>query len=179
MMFNKYPYTSFSEMNLDYILSRVNDFERRLDEIESHINDYKNYIRDVSIENNAYLKTVNGLGVEHTFAIPSGSNVVFQVFEVDENTTPLHELEVDNYDIYSCSNASALMDSIASGVNCRIVTWTLIDNIQVLYYVTSIDYGSNLVHFWTSEYLSGNTLSNKEFRIENDTETTLKITRLS
>ena len=30
MMFDKYPYTSFSEMNLDYILNRVNDFEKRL-----------------------------------------------------------------------------------------------------------------------------------------------------
>lgn len=174
MMFDKYPYTSFSEMNLDYILSRVNDFERRLDEIESHINDYKTYIHDVSIENNAYLKAVNGLGVVSTFAIPSGSNVVFQVTDVDEETTPIHELDSNEYDIYSCSNASALMDSIASGVNCRIVY----NSNNLLIYVSSIDWGINCVHFWTSEIIR-DTLVNKEFKIENDSTTTLKITRLS
>ena len=175
MMFDKYPYTSFSEMNLDYILNRVNDFEKRLDIIESKIDDYKNYIKEVSIENNSYLKAVNGLGTVFSFAIPSGSNVVFQVSDVDEDTTPMNELSVSDYEIYSCSNANDLMDSIASGVNSRIVY----NSGNLLIYVSSLDWGVNCPHFWTSEYVDGDTLSNKEFKIENDTSTTLKITRLS
>lgn len=165
---NKYPNTGYSGIMLDYYIQKLNEVIDTLNKIDSA------YVKSVEVVDNAFIKVTYGDDNVKSYAIPSGSNVVFQVSDVNEDTTPMYQLESDEYEIYSCSNASDMMDAIASGVNSRIVY----NSNNFLIYVTSIDWGINCPHFWTSEYVD-NSLVNKEFKLEKDTASTFKITRLS
>ena len=164
----KYPNTNYSGIMLDYYIKKLNEVIDTLNKIDSA------YVKSIEVVDNAYIKVTYGDDNVKNYAIPSGSNAVFQVSDVDEDTTPMNELSVSDYEIYSCSNASDMMGAIASGVNSRIVY----NSSNLLIYVSSLDWGVNCPHFWTSEYVD-NSLVNKEFKIENNTSNTFKITRLS
>lgn len=167
-LINKYPNTGYSGVLFDYYIQKLNEVIDTLNKIDSA------YVKSIEVIDNAYIKVTYGDDNVKSYAIPSGSNAVFQVSDVNEDTTPMHELSVSDYEIYSCSNASDMMNAIASGVNARIVY----NSGNLLIYVSSLDWGINCPHFWTSEYVD-DSLVNKEFKIENNTSNTFKITRLS
>ena len=127
---NEYPYTDLHELNLDYIMKRVNDFDDRLTEDETILNTLPDYIKNVSLTNNT-LKFTKGNNSTIDIVLPSGAPFNLVVTEdPDEKTVNDETLSVDDeinfitYD-YEYDAVRALDENVKAGNVGRL---TIIDD---------------------------------------------------
>ena len=114
---NKYPYTDFHELNLDYILSQINANNDKVESLASDLDTVANtYVKKVEIVNGSVLKVYKGNGSVNTYALPSGNNFVFDVYN-KEDSTSLFELEVDETSYYDTNgDMTVFSDVLYSGI---------------------------------------------------------------
>ena len=116
---NKYPYTDFHELNLDYILSQINANNDKVESLASDLDTVANtYVKKVEIVNGSVLKVYKGNGSVNTYALPSGNNFVVDLYDVDEETVSINDLEVSASETYNTNltDYSIFADSIYAGI---------------------------------------------------------------
>ena len=57
-MFNKYPYTDFHELNLDWVLAKLREFDGKLNTLDVEFDDIKNQFADIKSEVDNLLDTM-------------------------------------------------------------------------------------------------------------------------
>lgn len=166
---NSYPHTDFHELNLDYILSILHATEDHVTELN---NEVSLLVKDVEIISNSYLKVTFQNGAVKTYALPSGENYVVRLRD-QENGTKMNELDVGDTALYDSEPGvlDTFFGAIIAGIPVRLVYETKSGLGQwIPIYVTSLDVGVNLVHFWTSEDTNDSPyFINKSFQLTYDT----------
>ena len=116
---NKYPYTNFAGVNLDYILNMIHTYEDRLSDDEAVLNTLPSYVKDVTVLNNSALKVTFGSGVSKTFAIPGGTNFLLDISLNDPEDDSIYNMELNTTVKYDCNNITdyrVISDMFFSGV---------------------------------------------------------------
>lgn len=128
---DKYPYTNFAGINLDYYIKMVNAAAAEIEDIKTEIEAIKNYVKDVAVINSNAVKVTYGNNTSKTYAIPSGTNFVLDVIQPDEDTTLIDDLEVNASEEYdtNLTNYSVFADALYTGVPCILRAITYLDTV--------------------------------------------------
>lgn len=90
MLTFKYPYTNFSEVNLDYVLSKMRETVSAFNALEA---DVKSYIASGEIDDNNIITLKDGNGnVKNVLAVRTTTPAIFDVSYGSESTHDLYEL---------------------------------------------------------------------------------------
>ena len=170
---DKYPYTNYAGINLDYYIKMVNAAAADIEDIKTELEAISKYVKNVEIINGAALKVTFGDNNVKTFALPSGNNFVLDIIQPDEDTTAVDDLEVDGYEEYNTNltDYRVFADMLYAGVPsvARIVsylgTYTGVTTIQANWLPTII--------VWDSSNSAW-----KVFTLEINTDCTIKVTRV-
>lgn len=140
-LIEKYPYTNFAGINLDYYIKKLNEvidvlnsFDVRVDEVES---DMLGYIKDITgAENVITIKDGAGNTKQITISgIPNNPVLTFSENEYTSNVHAIHDLDVDDTlyldgdisadDIYAAIKNGALVMAILKDGNNLIIAQPL------------------------------------------------------
>lgn len=116
---NKYPYTDFHELNLDYILSQINANNDKVESLASDLDTVSNtYVKKVEIVNGSVLKVYKGNGSVNTYALPSGNHTCIDLFNQDSETVNIYELAVNDIEHYdsNITNNRIFYEPLYAGV---------------------------------------------------------------
>lgn len=170
---DKYPYTNFAGINLDYYIKMVNEVAADIENINTELDVISKYVKNVEIINSAALKITFGDNNVKTFALPSGNNFVIDIIQPDAETTAIDDLEVNGFEEYdtNLTDYRVFADMLFAGVPsvARIVsylgTYTGITMIQANWLPSII--------VWDSDNSAW-----KVFTLEINNDCTIKVTRV-
>lgn len=111
LQLNNYPYTNFSELNLDYILKKVHAHSVSIAELEKSV-------KKVSIVNNSILKVDYYDDHSDVYALPSGNHFLVDLYDENEETISIFDLNVGDSETYNTSltDYTGYADSLYGGI---------------------------------------------------------------
>lgn len=144
----QYPYTDFHELNLDYIMKKVNTFADRLTEDETLLNTLPDYIKNVSLSNNTLVFT-KGNNEKVNIILPTGApfNLIIKMLE---NETPLNDPdlsignEVNFSTDYDYDAVTEIINNVLAGNTGHLIIKDLSDNVK---YAGTVYYSLDHLYF--------------------------------
>lgn len=102
-LIDKYPYTNFAGINLDYYIQHVNHVGDDVKELQDQVDTLPDYVKNISVVNNAALKVVKGSGYTDVLAIPTGSHFVLEIIKDDPDDADIKDMNVADQVKYDCN----------------------------------------------------------------------------
>ena len=118
MIINNYPNTNYSGLLFDYYIKKLNETIAEVNTLADEVEKIPGYVKNAEIVNNAYLKVTFGNGNVINYALPSGNHFLVDLYDVDEETVSIFDLEKGDSETYNTNltDNSGYLDSLYAGV---------------------------------------------------------------